>query len=151
VEIGSVTPQPQPGNPKPRMFRLTEDRAVINRYGFNSLGMEAVKQNLQDFRSPSSSSGSSSTRSSSASTSISSSETTTTACSEKSLKEMTGMERTWWVVNGSAHATYELVHFVWRSVFGTGYTVGPYGIVGLNVGKNKTSDNEVDVSMYVGW
>ncbi|KAK4688802.1 dihydroorotate dehydrogenase, partial [Tremellales sp. Uapishka_1] len=38
VEIGSVTPQPQPGNPKPRFFRLTEDGAAINRYGFNSLG-----------------------------------------------------------------------------------------------------------------
>jgi len=49
VEIGSVTPLPQPGNPKPRMFRLTEDRAVINRYGFNSTGVDAVGQNLRDF------------------------------------------------------------------------------------------------------
>ncbi|ORY35584.1 Dihydroorotate dehydrogenase-domain-containing protein [Naematelia encephala] len=38
VEIGSVTPEPQPGNPKPRFFRLEEDGAAINRYGFNSLG-----------------------------------------------------------------------------------------------------------------
>ncbi|KAI8925388.1 hypothetical protein BC831DRAFT_461367 [Entophlyctis helioformis] len=38
VEIGSVTPKPQPGNPKPRMFRLPQDKAVINRYGFNSEG-----------------------------------------------------------------------------------------------------------------
>ncbi|WWD17974.1 dihydroorotate dehydrogenase (fumarate) [Kwoniella shandongensis] len=38
VEIGSVTPEPQPGNPKPRFFRLEEDDAAINRYGFNSLG-----------------------------------------------------------------------------------------------------------------
>ena len=38
VEIGSVTPKPQPGNAKPRVFRLPEDRAVINRYGFNSVG-----------------------------------------------------------------------------------------------------------------
>ena len=36
VEIGSVTPKPQPGNPKPRVFRLREHGAVINRYGFNS-------------------------------------------------------------------------------------------------------------------
>ena len=42
VEIGSVTPLPQPGNPKPRLFRLTEDRAVINRMGFNSDGLDAV-------------------------------------------------------------------------------------------------------------
>lgn len=38
VEVGSITPLPQPGNPRPRVFRLEEDRAVINRYGFNSLG-----------------------------------------------------------------------------------------------------------------
>jgi dihydroorotate dehydrogenase len=46
VECGTVTPQPQPGNPRPRMFRLTEDRAVINRYGFNSTGLEAFAANL---------------------------------------------------------------------------------------------------------
>lgn len=46
VEIGSVTPKPQPGNAKPRVFRLLEDRAIINRYGFNSAGVEAVKNNL---------------------------------------------------------------------------------------------------------
>ncbi|WP_028969784.1 quinone-dependent dihydroorotate dehydrogenase [Sphingomonas sp. URHD0057] len=38
VEVGTITPQPQPGNPKPRMFRLAEDRAVINRLGFNNEG-----------------------------------------------------------------------------------------------------------------
>lgn len=38
VEVGTITPRPQPGNPRPRNFRLTEDRAVINRYGFNSGG-----------------------------------------------------------------------------------------------------------------
>ncbi|KAJ1626075.1 dihydroorotate oxidase [Pavlovales sp. CCMP2436] len=47
VEVGSVTPQPQAGNPKPRVFRLLEDRAVINRYGFNSDGMEAVAQRTE--------------------------------------------------------------------------------------------------------
>ncbi len=48
VEIGSITPRPQPGNPKPRMFRLTRDRAVINRMGFNSLGMQTVAARLKD-------------------------------------------------------------------------------------------------------
>ncbi|MDQ0511928.1 quinone-dependent dihydroorotate dehydrogenase [Ancylobacter amanitiformis] len=38
VEVGTITPRPQPGNPRPRNFRLTQDRAVINRYGFNSGG-----------------------------------------------------------------------------------------------------------------
>ena len=50
VEIGSVTPRPQAGNPKPRNFRLTEDRAVINRYGFNSAGAEAARANLEAAR-----------------------------------------------------------------------------------------------------
>ncbi|XP_075045228.1 dihydroorotate dehydrogenase (quinone), mitochondrial isoform X1 [Mixophyes fleayi] len=46
VEVGSVTPNPQDGNPKPRVFRLLQDRAIINRYGFNSHGIEAVHQRL---------------------------------------------------------------------------------------------------------
>lgn len=47
VEIGSVTPLPQPGNDKPRVFRLMEDKAVINRYGFNSHGHHAVQTRLE--------------------------------------------------------------------------------------------------------
>ncbi len=50
VEIGSVTPKPQPGNPKPRVFRLQEHGAVINRYGFNSEGHESAKIRLQKYR-----------------------------------------------------------------------------------------------------
>lgn len=50
VEIGSVTPQPQPGNPKPRAFRLPEHGAVINRYGFNSKGHESAKGRLAAYR-----------------------------------------------------------------------------------------------------
>jgi len=46
VEIGSVTPRPQPGNPRPRVFRLAEDDAVINRYGFNSDGVDDVARRL---------------------------------------------------------------------------------------------------------
>ncbi len=42
VEIGTVTPRPQPGNPRPRLFRLKEDRAVINRMGFNNGGLAAA-------------------------------------------------------------------------------------------------------------
>ena len=47
VECGSVTPRPQPGNPKPRLFRLSQDRAVINRMGFNNKGLEAFARNLE--------------------------------------------------------------------------------------------------------
>ncbi len=46
VEVGTVTPKAQPGNPKPRLFRLVEDRAVINRMGFNNAGMEAMAERL---------------------------------------------------------------------------------------------------------
>lgn len=46
VEVGGVTPLPQPGNARPRVFRLAEDRAVINRYGLNSVGVDAVAARL---------------------------------------------------------------------------------------------------------
>ena len=46
VETGSVTPRPQTGNPRPRIFRLTEDRGIINRLGFNNLGLATYLQNL---------------------------------------------------------------------------------------------------------
>ena len=46
VEVGAATPLPQPGNPKPRLFRLTEDRAVINRFGFNNEGAAVIAARL---------------------------------------------------------------------------------------------------------
>lgn len=46
VECGSVTPRAQPGNPKPRLFRLSEDRAIINRMGFNNAGLEPFAARL---------------------------------------------------------------------------------------------------------
>jgi dihydroorotate dehydrogenase len=51
VEVGTVTPKPQPGNPKPRMFRLPERSALINRMGFNNEGVEAFVANVQRARS----------------------------------------------------------------------------------------------------
>ena len=48
VEIGTVTAQPQPGNPKPRLFRLAADRAVVNRMGFNNDGAHVVAERLAD-------------------------------------------------------------------------------------------------------
>ena len=47
IEIGTVTPRPQPGNPKPRMFRLKPDQGLINRMGFNNDGAEAAAQRLR--------------------------------------------------------------------------------------------------------
>jgi dihydroorotate dehydrogenase len=46
AEIGTVTPRPQPGNPRPRLFRLRDDRAIVNRFGFNSVGAHGVARNL---------------------------------------------------------------------------------------------------------
>jgi len=46
VEVGTITPKPQPGNPRPRVFRLEADRGVINRLGFNSLGADAALKRL---------------------------------------------------------------------------------------------------------
>ncbi|UAB79589.1 quinone-dependent dihydroorotate dehydrogenase [Erythrobacter sp. SCSIO 43205] len=47
TEVGSITPRPQAGNPKPRLFRLTEDQAVINRMGFNNAGAEVALERLK--------------------------------------------------------------------------------------------------------
>lgn len=50
IEVGTVTPKPQGGNPKPRLFRLKRDKALINRMGFNNEGIKALKTRLQNFR-----------------------------------------------------------------------------------------------------
>jgi len=50
LELGGVTPRPQPGNPRPRLFRLPQARAIINRYGLNSVGVEAFSENLKKAR-----------------------------------------------------------------------------------------------------
>lgn len=46
LEVGTVTPRPQPGNPKPRLFRLPEHEAIINRMGFNNEGIDALRERL---------------------------------------------------------------------------------------------------------
>ena len=46
LEVGTVTPRPQPGNPRPRLFRLPRARALINRMGFNNVGLDAFLENL---------------------------------------------------------------------------------------------------------
>lgn len=52
VEVGTVTPKPQPGNPKPRVFRLAVDEALINRLGFNNQGVEAMVEQLKQYHGP---------------------------------------------------------------------------------------------------
>jgi len=50
LEIGAVTPRPQAGNPKPRLFRLPEAEALINRLGFNNDGVDALAENVRRSR-----------------------------------------------------------------------------------------------------
>ncbi|MCE5182217.1 MAG: quinone-dependent dihydroorotate dehydrogenase [Betaproteobacteria bacterium] len=50
IEIGTITPRPQPGNPKPRLFRLPQAEAIINRMGFNNLGVDALVENVKHSR-----------------------------------------------------------------------------------------------------
>ena len=50
IEIGTVTPRPQPGNPKPRLFRVPEAQGVINRFGFNNLGVDNLIENVKASR-----------------------------------------------------------------------------------------------------
>jgi dihydroorotate dehydrogenase len=120
VEIGSVTPLPQPGNPKPRMFRLLQDNAIINRYGFNSKGLDTVQKNLDVYRKPLD-------------------ETLSDSADEESsktqpLKRFLQMLRTISKYYTFLHKTFFPLHF---------YT--PSTIVGVNLGKNKNSQiSEID-------
>lgn len=50
IEVGTVTPRPQPGNPRPRLFRIPEKEALINRLGFNNVGLDAFLRNLERAR-----------------------------------------------------------------------------------------------------
>eukprot|EP00977_Amphora_coffeiformis_P014106 scaffold3851_cov162-Amphora_coffeaeformis.AAC.9 len=95
VEIGSVTLRPQSGNPSPRMFRLVEDEAIINRYGFNSLGVQAVHTNLQAFR-------------------------------KQQQNSKAGKIS------------------LWERIFGKSNTDDSTGLVGVNLGKNKTSETPLE-------
>jgi len=96
VEIGSVTPEPQEGNPKPRVFRLVEDEAVINRYGFNSKGKASHQIRECCRQSPAAS---------------------------HSIFHFTGHE------------------FVWRKLRELRRNLDYLGIIGVNLGKNKLSDD----------
>ena len=50
IEVGTVTPRPQPGNPRPRLFRIVEKEALINRFGFNNVGAEQLVRNIERAR-----------------------------------------------------------------------------------------------------
>jgi dihydroorotate dehydrogenase len=50
LEVGTVTPRPQPGNPRPRLFRIVEKQAIINRFGFNNVGVDEFLRNVERTR-----------------------------------------------------------------------------------------------------
>ena len=120
VEIGSVTPKPQPGNPKPRMFRLEEDLGVINRFGFNSVGMEAVEDNLKKFRNGG--------------------ETD----EEKSAPSSDDVN----FLHKFGDIASRTVGFVWKLAFPPQASMGP-SLLGVNLGKNKLSTEETEVRSQI--
>eukprot|EP00934_Nitzschia_sp_Nitz4_P007129 Nitzschia sp. Nitz4//scaffold63_size106090//46229//49405//NITZ4_004390-RA/size106090-processed-gene-0.125-mRNA-1//1//CDS//3329555975//7119//frame0 len=112
VEVGSVTPLPQPGNPSPRMFRLLEDQAIINRYGFNSKGVDAMKVRLMAFRYP-------------------------MPPSREGGGEVVSTPTT-------ASQLWSLVEPIWKSVRARFTPPAPPVVVGVNLGKNKTSETPLE-------
>lgn len=123
VEIGSVTPKPQPGNSKPRMFRLKEDLGVINRFGFNSVGMMTVEENLKDFRKQASVKNNASTGHGD-------------ILPEEQKKDIANVVGGF-VLNTGRNA--------WR-LFSPQRHVQEKSLLGVNLGKNKTSTDETQVS-----
>lgn len=121
VEIGSVTPLPQPGNARPRSFRLLEDRGVINRFGFNSEGVDRVNEHLLEYRKEFGGRGS---------------ETITSADSD--LEE--GED------NKSENNILWAIGWVLSKLM---KTKSRTGVLGVNLGRNKTSNDEVGVSCVI--
>lgn len=124
VEIGSVTPKPQPGNPKPRMFRLIEDEGIINRFGFNSIGLEAVERNLKSFRDK----------------------------EEVEMKEMEGGRRVGDEEKIDSQSLSRMFlsigKLTWNFLFPP-LSPQPPSLLGVNLGKNKTSTEETAVRLFL--
>lgn len=126
VEIGSVTPLPQPGNAKPRSFRLLEDRGVINRFGFNSEGVDRVKEHLREYRHEFGGRGSEANENS----------TSDHDENDRSMEEnRTPNNYFLWAVG-----------WAWSRLM---TTKSRTGVLGVNLGKNKTSEDEVGVRSFI--
>jgi len=122
VEIGSITPQPQPGHPKPRLWRLSDDLAILNRYGFNSSGIATVQQNILDYYN-------------------SETESSRNNTNNKPLLPLFHVRdiHSYWTV-ATAWIQQRLVSVL------TYYSPPPpprRGLLGINLGKNKTSTDEI--------
>ena len=124
VEVGSVTPLPQPGNPTPRMYRLIPDGGIINRYGFNSRGATVVADNLKLFRyGPQQ---------------IPIEENETNNDSSQPMQQ---------IIIHSLQLIIKTGLYLWHIVFPTPNYQAPR-IVGVNLGKNKESANETMILDY---
>ncbi|KAL7462854.1 hypothetical protein ACHAXS_003229 [Conticribra weissflogii] len=123
VEIGSVTPLPQPGNPKPRSFRLVEDKGVINRFGFNSEGVERVKGYLEEYRRDFGGAGPPSRR-----------------MMESSTSEEGAVDPVVGIPHSAKNSVLRALGLAWHRVAGTQTNTG---VLGVNLGKNKSSDDEI--------
>lgn len=161
VEIGSVTPLPQPGNAKPRSFRLVEDRGVINRFGFNSEGAEKVKGHLSEYREEFGGRGSGRDAGILAETKESTKQEDLvvtekegeTDHNNRSASGTLGSELTFKLKSEPPNKMLEKVTnsclwalgWAWNKVM----TSTPRtGVLGVNLGKNKTSEDEVGVSCW---
>eukprot|EP00986_Skeletonema_menzelii_P001990 scaffold547_cov143-Skeletonema_menzelii.AAC.12 len=123
VEIGSVTPEPQEGNAKPRSFRLVEDRGVINRFGFNSWGADVVRGLLGDYRGEFGGRGAALV-------------VRQQRGGRDGQEDDRNGERSSAIINKLSWA----LGWAWHRLM-----VAPpnQGILGVNLGKNKTSDDEI--------
>ena len=141
VEVGSVTPLPQPGNPRPRMFRLTEDRAVINRYGFNSAGLDAVEQNLREFVEQRDAHAAAQDRNEAKTASLAEVWKQITAEAEAAGEDGNTSKA---LQVAKTLASYAISLVPLPSLLNTRpKSTPPPGLLGVNLGKNKTSTDEV--------
>ena len=139
VEIGSVTPLPQPGNPRPRSFRLLEDNGVINRFGFNSEGVEKVRSYLREYRQLFGGVGSEDVRSESELVK----EIEEAAADQQNQDETAGDAGNQFaqrIASKLAGYTSDALVWAWNKAM---VSKARSGTLGVNLGKNKTSDDEV--------
>ena len=143
VEIGSVTPLPQPGNPRPRSFRLVEDRGVINRYGFNSQGADNVRGYLSNYRRIYQGRGSGDTMTTIADDDMMDEEDVKNEQEMENEQEKVSSNAAAAAASAVADSILSGLGWVWNRLV---TTTPRTGVLGVNLGKNKTSEDEVGVS-----
>ena len=150
----SVTPQPQPGNPKPRSFRLPEDKGVINRFGFNSQGVTAVKGHLEEFRRQFGGRGAALALVQEVEKETEVEKKVVEEIEEKESSATTdetqegfdtnlAKERALQISQSLSYSIGWALGWAWNRITTAQHRTG---VLGVNLGKNKTSDDEVAVS-----